>query len=146
MLSSKDSWVATIGEDCYLRIRWKLFIPTERKTNVFISYFQYTIWMNTWNFDSVQMMQIYKTNLLRDSHPFHEGVMAQVDLALLVGGEDLSVQLVLMYGQGLVHGLVLLGQQTVFVGSVRIILSGTQHLRELTFDLGLTFLLYFCHC
>lgn len=62
---------------------------------------------------------------MRDSHPFHEGVMAQVDLALLVGGEDLSVQLVLMYGQGLVHGVVLLGQQTVFVGSVRIILSGT---------------------
>lgn len=63
-----------------------------------------------------------KTNLLRDSHPFHEGVVAQVDLTLLVGGEDLSVQLVLVYGQGMVHGVVLLGQQTVLVGAVSITL------------------------
>lgn len=59
---------------------------------------------------------------MRESHPFHERVVAEVDLALLVGGVDLSVQIVLMYGQGRVHGVVLLGQQTVLVGSVSIML------------------------
>lgn len=76
-----------------------------------------------------------KTNLLRESHPFHVGVVAQVDLALLVGGVNLSVQLVLVYGQGRVHGVVLLGQQTVLVGSVSIMLlcierSGIQNLKQ----------------
>lgn len=59
---------------------------------------------------------------MRESHPFHERVVAEVDLALLVGGVDLSVQIVLVYGQGRVHGVVLLGQQTVLVGSVSIML------------------------
>lgn len=59
---------------------------------------------------------------MRESHPFHERVVAEVDLALLVGGIDLSVQLVLVYGQGRVHGVVLLGQQTVLVGSASIML------------------------
>lgn len=59
---------------------------------------------------------------MRESHPFHERVVAEVDLALLVGGVDLSVQLVLVYGQGRVHGVVLLGQQTVLVGSAIIML------------------------
>lgn len=59
---------------------------------------------------------------MRESHPFHERVVAAVDLALLVGGVDLSVQLVLVYGQGRVHGVVLLGQQTVLVGSAGIML------------------------
>lgn len=63
-----------------------------------------------------------KTNPMRDSDPFHVGVVAQVDLALLVGGVNLSVQLVLVYGQGRVHGVVLLGQQTVLVGSASIML------------------------
>lgn len=63
-----------------------------------------------------------KTNPMRDSDPFHVGVVAQVDLALLVGGVDLSVQIVLVYGQGRVHGVVLLGQQTVLVGSASIML------------------------
>lgn len=59
---------------------------------------------------------------MRESHPFHERVVAEVDLALLVGRVDLSVQLVLVYGQGRVHGVVLLGQQTVLVGSASIML------------------------
>lgn len=59
---------------------------------------------------------------MRESHPFHERVVAEVDLALLVGGVDLSVQLVLVYGQGRVHGVVLLGQQTVLVGPASIML------------------------
>lgn len=59
---------------------------------------------------------------MRESHPLHERVVAEVDLALLVGGVDLSVQLVLVYGQGRVHGVVLLGQQTVLVGSASIML------------------------
>lgn len=59
---------------------------------------------------------------MRESHPFHERVVAEVDLALLVGGVDLSVQLMLVYGQGRVHGVVLLGQQTVLVGSASIML------------------------
>lgn len=59
---------------------------------------------------------------MRESHRFHERVVAEVDLALLVGGVDLSVQLVLVYGQGRVHGVVLLGQQTVLVGSASIML------------------------
>lgn len=59
---------------------------------------------------------------MRESHPFHERVVAEVDLALLVGGVDLSVQIVLVYGQGRVHGVVLLGQQTVLVGSASIML------------------------
>lgn len=59
---------------------------------------------------------------MRESHPFHERVVAEVDLALLVGGVDLSVQLVLVYGQGRVHGVVLLGQQTVLLGSASIML------------------------
>lgn len=63
-----------------------------------------------------------KTNPMRDSDPFHVGVVAQVDLALLVGGVNLSVQLVLVYGQGRVHGVVLLGQQTVLVGPASIML------------------------
>lgn len=59
---------------------------------------------------------------MRESHPFHERVVAEVDLALLVGGVDLSVQLVLVYGQGRIHGVVLLGQQTVLVGPASIML------------------------
>lgn len=59
---------------------------------------------------------------MRESHPFHERVVAEVDLALLVGGVDLSVHIVLVYGQGRVHGVVLLGQQTVLVGSASIML------------------------
>lgn len=61
-------------------------------------------------------------NLMRDFDFFYVGVVVQVDLVLLVGGVDLFVQFVFVYGQGWVYGVVFLGQQIVFVGFISIML------------------------